>query len=100
MDSGVDIHAGTAYGTIVLHVSPESAIGGPLALVRNGDRVRLSVKGRTLELLVDDEELGRRRAQSQVPAAAPPSRGYARLYHDEILQADEGCDFGFLKGAH
>jgi dihydroxy-acid dehydratase len=91
--------SGTAYGTIVLHVTPDAASGGPLALVRNGDRIRLSVGDCSLQVMVEPEELDRRRAQSQVPAAAPPSRGYARLYHDEILQADEGCDFGFLKGA-
>jgi dihydroxy-acid dehydratase len=90
--------SGTAYGTIVLHVAPDAASGGPLALVRNGDRIRLSVRDRSLTLMVEDEELERRRAEPPELLATRPSRGYARLYHDEILQADEGCDFGFLKG--
>jgi dihydroxy-acid dehydratase len=86
--------SGTAYGAIVLHVAPEAALGGPLALVRDGDRIRLSVKERKLDLLVPEAELARRRA-SFAPPPAPP-RGYARLYHDTILQADRGCDFDFL----
>jgi dihydroxy-acid dehydratase len=88
--------SGTAYGTIVLHVTPDAASGGPLALVRNGDRIRLSVAGRRLELLVDDAELERRRTALIVPKR-PPSRGYQRLYDEQILQADEGCDFAFLR---
>ena len=88
--------SGTAYGTIVLHVTPEAAIGGPLALVRHGDRIRLSVRERRIDLLVDDRELAQRRANWQ-PPAAPPQRGYARLYVDHVLQADEGCDFDFLR---
>jgi len=85
--------SGTAYGSIVLHVTPDSASGGPLAKVRNGDRIRLSVKERRIELLVAPEELARRKA-----APAPmPERGYARLYRREILQADRGCDFDFLR---
>jgi dihydroxyacid dehydratase/phosphogluconate dehydratase len=90
--------SGTAYGTIVLHVSPESAVGGPLALVRNGDRIRLSVTERRLDLLVDDAELARRRAALPRPAA-PPARGYAKLYMDHVLQAEHGCDFDFLRKA-
>jgi dihydroxy-acid dehydratase len=90
--------SGTAYGTIVLHVTPDAASGGPLALVRNGDRIRLSVRDRSLTLMVEDEELARRRAEPPELAMTIPSRGYARLYHEQILQADEGCDFGFLKG--
>ncbi|MBI4367743.1 MAG: dihydroxy-acid dehydratase, partial [Deltaproteobacteria bacterium] len=78
--------SGTAFGTIVLHVSPESAAGGPLALVRNGDRIRLSVKKRRLDLLVGEPELAKRRAQLKAPVA-PPRRGYARLYMDHVLQA-------------
>ena len=89
--------SGTAFGTIVLHITPDSASGGPLGLVRNGDRVRLSVKQRRIELLVDDTEL-MRRARMMPPPAAKPARGYAKLYAQEILGADEGCDFGFLKG--
>ncbi len=88
--------SGTAYGTIVLHVSPDSASGGPLGLVRNGDRIRLSVKERRIDLLVAEEELARRRAE--LPAAPPPpKRGYARLYKEQVLQADEGCDFDMLR---
>jgi dihydroxy-acid dehydratase len=88
--------SGTAYGTIVLHVSPEAAIGGPLALVRSGDRIKLSVSGRRLDLLVDDAELARRRAAPQ-PAPVRAERGYARLYLESVLQAEAGCDFDFLR---
>jgi dihydroxy-acid dehydratase len=90
--------SGTAYGTIVLHVSPESAVGGPLALVRNGDRIRLSVKNRRLDLLVSEDEIKRRRAAWR-PPVAPPARGYAKLYMDHVLQAEQGCDFDFLRKA-
>jgi dihydroxy-acid dehydratase len=90
--------SGTAFGTIVLHVTPEAAAGGPLALVRNGDRIAISVSRRKIDLLVDDAELGRRRAALPAPAP-PPRRGYARLYAQHVLQADEGCDFDFLQGA-
>ncbi len=89
--------SGTAFGTIVLHVTPESAVGGPLALVRNGDRIRLSVKDRRIDLLVEDAVLERRRAeQAERPRGA--TRGYAKLYQDHVLQADGGCDFDFLTG--
>jgi dihydroxy-acid dehydratase len=88
--------SGTAFGTIVLHVTPDAAAGGPLALVRSGDRIRLSVKARRIDLLVDDKEL-QKRAASQPKAPPPPTRGYAALYAREILGADEGCDFAFLK---
>ncbi|HEX9184017.1 MAG TPA: IlvD/Edd family dehydratase [Burkholderiales bacterium] len=87
--------SGTAYGTIVLHVSPEAAAGGPLALARNGDRIRLSVKARRIELLVPEAELARRKAAWQ-PPVAPPARGSAKLYMDHVLQAEHGCDFDFL----
>ena len=90
--------SGTAYGTIVLHVSPESAAGGPLALVRNGDRIRLSVKDRRIDLLVPEAELAARKAAWTPPVAAP-ARGYAKLYMDHVLQAEDGCDFDFLRGA-
>ena len=85
--------SGTAYGSIVLHVTPDAASGGPLAKVRNGDRLRLSVEGRRIDLLVSPEELARR------PATPPPvpERGYARLYRNQVLQADRGCDFDFLR---
>jgi len=88
--------SGTAYGTIVLHVTPEAAIGGPLALVRDGDRIRLSVRERRIDLLVDERELAQRRTAWK-PPVTPPIRGYARLYMDHVLQADEGCDFDFLR---
>ena len=88
--------SGTAFGTIVLHVTPDAASGGPLGLVRDGDRIRLSVKDRRIDLMVDDAEL-KRRAAAAKPAADKPERGYARLYAQEILGADEGCDFGFLR---
>jgi len=90
--------SGTAYGTIVLHVSPEAAAGGPLALVRHGDRVRLSVKERRLDLAVPQAELARRRAAWQPPVEVP-ARGYARLYMEHVLQAEHGCDFDFLRKA-
>jgi dihydroxy-acid dehydratase len=88
--------SGTAYGTIVLHVSPESAVGGPLALVRNGDRLRLSVKSRSIDLAVAEEELRKRKAAWK-PPVTPPVRGYAKLYMDHVLQAEDGCDFDFLR---
>jgi len=90
--------SGTAYGTIVLHVSPEAAAGGALALARNGDRIRLSVKGRSIDLAVPEAELARRRAQWK-PPVTPPARGYAKLYMDHVLQAEHGCDFDFLRKA-
>jgi dihydroxy-acid dehydratase len=90
--------SGTAYGTIVLHVSPEAAAGGPLALVRNGDRIRVSVKERRIELAVPEAELAERKA-AWTPPVAPPARGYAKLYMDHVLQAEHGCDFDFLKRA-
>jgi dihydroxy-acid dehydratase len=92
--------SGTAFGTIVLHISPESAVGGPLALVRSGDQVRLDVEARRIDLLVSDEELAFRRAA--LPPTTRPDwakRGYARLLHDTVLQADQGCDFDFMTGA-
>jgi dihydroxy-acid dehydratase len=88
--------SGTAYGTIVLHVSPESAVGGPLAFVRNGDRIALSVASRSLNLLVDDAEIARRKAAHR-PATAEGLRGYARLYMETVMQAESGCDFDFLR---
>jgi dihydroxy-acid dehydratase len=86
--------SGTAYGAIVLHVAPDAASGGPLAKVRTGDRIRLSVKERRLDLLVDAAELAARPAAAAAPM---PERGYARLYAEQILQADEGCDFAALR---
>jgi len=105
--------SGTAYGTVVLHVAPEAAVGGPLALVRSGDRIRLSVKERRLDLLVDEAELARRGvgpsgsdtvAQPAVgatvsdPERLPPARGYDKLFRESVLQAPDGCDFDFLRG--
>ena len=88
--------SGTAFGSIVLHVSPDCASGGPLGLVQNGDRIRLSVKERRIDLLLDDAELRRRSdAARRVPDS--PARGYAKLYAQEVLGAEEGCDFAFLK---
>jgi dihydroxy-acid dehydratase len=88
--------SGTAFGTVVLHVCPEAAVGGPLALVRDGDLIELDVPGRTLNVLLSEEELSRRRAAWQQP---PPKfrRGYGKLFLDHVLQADEGCDFDFLR---
>ena len=90
--------SGTAFGTIVLHITPESAVGGPLALVQTGDMIRLDVAKRSIDLLVDDAELARRRAALQ-QAATPEwaERGYAHLFHETILQADDGCDFDFMR---
>ena len=86
--------SGTAYGTIVLHVAPEAAVGGPLAVVRNGDRIALSVQRKRIDLLVDDQEVQRRLAS--VAAPPTPARGYASLYRRSVLQAPAGCDFDFL----
>jgi dihydroxy-acid dehydratase len=88
--------SGTAFGTIVLHVTPDSASGGPLGLVRSGDRIKLSVKQRRIDLLVDEAEF-KRRAAHCTKSVEQPARGYARLYAEQILGADEGCDFAFLK---
>jgi dihydroxyacid dehydratase/phosphogluconate dehydratase len=89
--------SGTSYGAVVLHVAPESAVGGPLALVETGDRISLDVDARTLDLLVDEAEIDRRRAEWTAPPRKD-ERGYRRLYEDHVLQANEGCDFGFLRG--
>jgi len=90
--------SGTAFGTIVLHVSPESAAGGPLAVVRTGDRIRLDTAGRRLELLVEDAELRRRLEAWQPPRPQPGAgRGYHRLYREQVTQAPWGCDFRFLR---
>ena len=89
--------SGTSYGTVVLHVAPESAVGGPLALVRDGDEIELDVPRRTLSLRVDAAELARRKA-AWTPRAPHFTRGYGRLFLDHVLQADDGCDFDFLRG--
>jgi dihydroxy-acid dehydratase len=88
--------SGTSYGTVVIHISPEAAAGGPLALVQNGDRIELDVPQRRLELLTDAAELETRRRNWR-PAASPHRRGFPRLYVDHVLQAHEGADFDFLR---
>ena len=88
--------SGTAFGTVVLHVSPEAAAGGPLALVKSGDMIELDVPQRRLNLEVSDEELARRKADWKAPEAPP--RGWYRLFFDHVLQADQGVDFDFLVG--
>jgi dihydroxy-acid dehydratase len=87
--------SGTAFGTIVLHITPEAAAGGPLALVETGDRIRLSVRNRSLDLLVDEATLARRRAAWVPPVKA--QRGWDRLIQEQVLQADEGCDLAMLR---
>ena len=89
--------SGTAYGTIVLHIAPEAAVGGPLALVRTGDRIALSVKDRRLDLLVEEGDLKTRRLEWERQSTALPGRGYDKLFHQTVLQAPEGCDFDFLR---
>jgi dihydroxy-acid dehydratase len=89
--------SGTSYGAVVLHIAPESAVGGPLALVEDGDLIRLDVEERRLDLVVDEPELAQRRAEWS-PPEQKDERGYRRLYEDRVLQANEGCDFDFLRG--
>jgi dihydroxy-acid dehydratase len=88
--------SGTAFGTIVLHVAPEAAVGGPLALVETGDSIRLDVDARALELCVEPAELERRRARLTLSQPDATTSGYRRLYLDHVLQADAGCDFDFM----
>jgi dihydroxy-acid dehydratase len=88
--------SGTAFGSIVLHVTPEAAVGGPLAFVRSGDRIRLSVARREISLLVGDDELARRRAEQPVLEPTAP-RGYRKLFLQTVTQADQGVDFDFLR---
>ncbi|MCU0905862.1 MAG: dihydroxy-acid dehydratase [Rhodobacteraceae bacterium] len=87
--------SGTAFGSVVLHITPEAAVGGPLALIRTGDRVRLDVPARRIDVLLSDDELAVR-AAALPPPPAPPQRGFARLHATSVLQADYGCDFDFL----
>jgi dihydroxy-acid dehydratase len=89
--------SGTSYGTCVLHISPESAAGGPLALVQDGDEIEIDVPARTIHWHVSDEEIERRRAVLP-PPRPEPERGYAQLYARHVTQADKGCDFDFLAG--
>jgi len=88
--------SGTAFGTVVLHVAPEAAVGGPLAAVKNGDRIRLSVANKRIDLLVEKDEIANRLANHVLPPV--PERGYAALYHRTVTQAPLGCDFDFLAG--
>ena len=88
--------SGTAFGTIVLHACPEAAIGGPLALVRDGDPISLDVPNRLLTLDVDERELSRRRAEFDPGGIEEDRRGYLHLYHSHVTQAHKGCDFDFL----
>lgn len=94
--------SGTAFGTVVLHVSPESAIGGPLALVRNGDLISLDANEGRLDLLVDDDELTRRRSEletaNQTSSNGKPDRGYMHVYNRHVMQSQHGCDFDFAVG--
>jgi dihydroxy-acid dehydratase len=90
--------SGTGYGTVVLHVSPESAIGGPLAFVQNGDMIELNVPNRTLNLLISEEEMATRQAAFK-PVKLPYERGYVNLFLDKVNQAHEGVDFDFLQGS-
>ena len=87
--------SGTSFGTDVLHVSPEAAVGGPLAAVRTGDEIELDVPGRRIDLRVDEREIERRLADRK-PPAAHYRRGYGRLFLDQVTQAHLGCDFRFL----
>jgi len=89
--------SGTAFGSIVLHISPEAAVGGPLGLVRDGDLIRLDVEDGVIEILVDVRELEHRRSTWSAPSHIQAERGYAKLYFDEVLQAEDGCDFNFLR---
>ena len=89
--------SGTAFGTVILHVTPDAASGGNLALVKNGDRICISVSNRRLDLLVSEDELAQRRRSWRAPER--PRRGYAKLYWEHVQQADNGCDFDFLRGA-
>lgn len=93
--------SGTSYGTVILHVAPESAVGGPLALIRTGDVIALDIPGRRLDVRLDDAELDRRRREYDAthdPAAGRPTRGYQKLFVDHVEGADTGADFDFLRG--
>ena len=89
--------SGTAYGTVVLHIAPESSVGGTLALVQNDDMIHLDVENRSLQLEVSEAELVARKNKWK-PPSPQAKRGYAKLYIEHVNQADEGCDLDFLKG--
>ena len=89
--------SGTSYGACILHVAPEAAVGGPLALVKEGDLIELDVAARTLNMLVSDAELAKRRAAWKAPESHFP-RGYGQMFLAHIQQANHGCDFDFLEG--
>jgi dihydroxyacid dehydratase/phosphogluconate dehydratase len=88
--------SGTSYGACVLHVTPESHVGGPLALVRDGDRVAIDIEARRVDVLISDDEMAKRKAAWKMPAPKF-TRGYGVLYLKHIQQADKGCDFDFLE---
>ena len=88
--------SGTSFGTVILHVAPEAAAGGPLAIVRSGDLIELNIPERTISLVLDEKEIDARLEQWKAPES-PYVRGYPYLYQKEVLQADEGCDFAFLR---
>jgi len=88
--------SGTSFGTVVLHVVPEAAIGGMLALIKDGDKITIDVPGRKLNVEISDDELAYRKAKWKAPVSGH-KRGYPKLYTREVLQADEGCDLDFLK---
>ncbi len=88
--------SGTSFGTVVLHAAPESALGGPLAVVRNGDEIQLDVAGRQIELLVSAQEI-HRRLEKFAPAPPKYDRGYGRMFLEHVTQANLGCDFDFLR---
>jgi len=89
--------SGTSYGCCVLHVAPESYVGGPLALVREGDLIELDVQKRTLDLRISEDEMKKRKAAWK-PAPPKYQRGYGAIFAQHVKQADEGCDFDFLEG--
>src|SRR6185436_20861401 len=88
--------SGTSFGTVVLHVAPESAVGGPLGIVQTGDEVVLDVPARSLDLKIPEDEFQKRGAQFR-PPPAQYDRGYGKLFLDHVTQANEGCDFDFLR---
>jgi dihydroxy-acid dehydratase len=90
--------SGTAFGTVVLHVSPETSAGGPLALVRTGDEIALDAEARTLDVLVSDEELARRKLEQTIEEPGV-QRGYLALHRRHVMQAHQGCDLDFLVGS-